>query len=116
MRAFCVAWDRGAEARTGRELPGKGQKPGQKPRKAVSQWSTFESGPLAPWEKCGNRVKSLESREPVDHSVEWTTSFWEKCRNLVKSPKNRELVDHSVEWSTSCWEKCRNLVKSSEKS
>ena len=43
--------------------------------KAVSQWSTLWSGPLAGparWEKCRNRG---ESREPVDHFVEWTTSW-----------------------------------------
>ena len=48
----------------------------------MSQWSTLLSGPLAGaeiLEKCRNWV---ESREPVAHSVEWTTSSDGKAENL----------------------------------
>ena len=69
----------GAEARIGRELPGKEPKLSQKPGKGMSQWSTLESGPLAPWGRAETRSKAWKSREPVVHSIEWTTSSWEKC-------------------------------------
>ena len=55
---------------------------GETGEKAVSQWTTLLSGPLAGperREKCRNRV---ESREPVDHFVEWTTSSGVKAKPL----------------------------------
>ena len=52
--------------------------------KAVSQWSTLPSGPLARvegLEKGGNWGKS---REPVVHFVEWTTSWAGKAGKVQK--------------------------------
>ena len=52
-----------------------GWKKAETGEEAVSQWSTLPSGPLARLErpeKCG---KQGESREPVDDSLEWTTSW-----------------------------------------
>ncbi|ESK65464.1 hypothetical protein GCWU000182_01141 [Abiotrophia defectiva ATCC 49176] len=40
----------------------------------MSQWSTLSSGPLAPGKSAETGSKAPKSREPVDHSVEWTTS------------------------------------------
>ena len=55
----------------------------------------------APRKAAETRSKAPKSREPVVHSVEWTTSSWEKGRNQAKSPKRCEPVVHSFEWSTS---------------
>ena len=41
----------------------------------MSQWTTLESGPLARSETQGKGPNWDESREPVDHFVEWTTSW-----------------------------------------
>ena len=54
----------------------------------------------APRKAAETRSKAPKSREPVVHSVEWTTSSWEKGGNWAKSPKSREPVDHSFDWST----------------
>ncbi len=43
------------------------------PRKAVSQWTTPSSGPLAPLKSAETVSKAPQSREPVVHSLEWTT-------------------------------------------
>ncbi|ESK65509.1 hypothetical protein GCWU000182_01132 [Abiotrophia defectiva ATCC 49176] len=59
----------------------------QKPRKVVSQWTTFESGPLAPGERAETGSKASKSREPVVHFKEWTTSSWEQGSNQFKSPE-----------------------------
>ena len=80
----------------------------QKPGKVVSQWSTLLSGPLAARGSVENESKARKSCEPVDHSVEWTTSCPGKCRNRVKSQEKL--------WTTGCPEKYSNLAKSSEKS
>ena len=40
----------------------------------MSQWTTPSSGPLADLESVRKRLKGRKSREPVAHSVEWTTS------------------------------------------
>ena len=68
-------------------LPGRRRKLGQKPGKGASQWSTFWSGPLAPWEKAETGSKARKRREPVVHSGEWTTSSQGEGRNWVKSPE-----------------------------
>ena len=39
----------------------------------MSQWPTRQSGPLAELESAQKRLKRRKSREPVVHSVEWTT-------------------------------------------
>ena len=57
----------------------------QKPGKAVSQWSTPSSRPLAARGSAENESKARTSCEPVVHSVEWATSSLGKCRNRVKS-------------------------------
>ncbi len=57
----------------------------QKPGKAVSQWSTPSSGPLAARESAEIGPKARKSHEPVVHFVEWTTSSPEKGSNLAKS-------------------------------
>ena len=80
----------------------------QKPGKAVSQWSTPSSRPLAAWESVENGPKARKSREPVVHSVEWTTSYPRKCRKRVKSQEKL--------WTTGCPKKYSNLAESSEKS
>lgn len=40
----------------------------------MSQWPTLPSGPLAGLVSAQKRLKGRKSREPVAHSVEWTTS------------------------------------------
>lgn len=50
----------------------------------MSQWSTLRSGPLATWENAEKGPKCRESREPVDHFEEWTTSYMGKGQ---KEPK-----------------------------
>ncbi len=53
----------------------------------MSQWSTLESGPLAPRERAEIRSKAGKRYEPVVHFVEWTTSSPEQGSNQVKSPE-----------------------------
>ena len=55
-----AAWEKGERA--------------QNAEKAESQWSTLESGPLVAWEKDEKGPKYRESRKPVVHFEEWTTS------------------------------------------
>ena len=50
----------------------------------MSQWSTLESGPLARSETQEKGPNWDESREPVVHFGEWTTSW---VSNLVKGVK-----------------------------
>ena len=85
-------------------------KTGQKPGKGVSQWSTLESGPLAPWESAENGSKAPKSLEPVVHFEEWTTGFMEKAEKRQKSRKG------ASQWTTSSPEKYSKLAKSYEKS
>ena len=47
---------------------------GETGAKAASQWSTPSSGPLAREERREKDRNWVESHEPVDHFVEWTTS------------------------------------------
>ena len=49
-------------------------------------------------EKGRNRGKS---REPVDHSFEWTTSWVGKAGKAGNWGESREPVDDSFEWTTS---------------
>ncbi len=55
-------------------LPETGKK-AQNGAKSRSQWSTLSSGPLARSESWERGAKRGKSWEPVDHSVEWTTSW-----------------------------------------
>ena len=48
----------------------------------MSQWSTLESGPLAGLESMEKGRNRGKSREPVDHSFEWATSWAGKAKNL----------------------------------
>jgi len=48
---------------------------GETGEKATSQWSTLESGPLAGLESMEKGRNRGKSREPVVHFVEWTTSW-----------------------------------------
>ncbi len=78
----------------------------------MSQWSTLRSGPLATWKKDEKGPKCRESREPVVHFGEWTTSYMEKDEKGPKCRKSGELVDHFGEWTTSYMGKGRKEVKS----
>ena len=69
--------------------------------KAVSQWSTLESGPLA-------RLESLEKAEIVEKATSQWTTFWsgplarlERPEKCGKQGESREPVDDSFEWTTS---------------
>ena len=53
----------------------------------MSQWSTLESGPLAGMESMEKGRNRGKSREPVDHSFEWTTSSVGKA-GKESSPKS----------------------------
>ena len=57
----------------------------------MSQWSTPLSGPLAARKSAETGPKARKSREPVVHSVEWTTSSPEKGSNQVRSPEKVTL-------------------------
>ena len=66
----------------------------------MSQWSTLESGPLAPRDKAETGTKARKRREPVVHSGEWTTSSPGGGGNWVKSQEKARAsgplfgVDH----------------------
>ena len=53
----------------------------------MSQWSTPSSGPLAARESAETGPKARKSREPVVHSVEWTTSCPKKAATGSETPK-----------------------------
>ena len=52
----------------------------------LRQWSTFQSGPLAPLIWPENRVKCPITCEPVVHFPEWTTGSSDLAGKKVKSP------------------------------
>ena len=86
----------------------KGRKAGGKPG---------ASGPLARSETGEKARKPGESREPVDHFKEWTTSSARNREKGGKPGKSREPVVHSDEWTTSSarnWEKGGKPGKSRE--
>ena len=53
----------------------------------MSQWSTLESGPLAPLKSAATGSKARKRCEPVVHSLEWTTSSLGKGRNWGQKPE-----------------------------
>lgn len=61
----------------------------QKLGKAVSQWSTLETGPLAAWGSAETRSEARKSHEPVVHSTEWTTGSPEKAATWSEAPKKQ---------------------------
>ena len=81
----------------------------------MSQWSTLRSGPLATWKKDEKGPKCRESREPVVHFGEWTTSYMEKDEKGPKCRKSGELVVHSLESGPlATWEKDEKSPKCRE--
>ena len=59
----------------------KRPKPGGK---VMSQWSTLLSGPLARMARPGKGRNRAGSREPVVHSIEWTTGWAGKAGKVQK--------------------------------
>ncbi len=60
----------------------------------MSQWSTLESGPLAPREKAETGSEAGKSRELVVHSVEWTTGSPKKAATWPEAPKSHAPIPH----------------------
>ena len=85
--------------------PGKGPKLGQKLRKVVSQWTTPSSGPLAPRKRAETRSKARKVASQWPTLSSGPLAPREKAEIRSKARKNREPVDHSLEWTTSSWEK-----------
>ena len=69
-------------------------------RFGVSQWPTFQTGPLAPLFLPETRGKRRFLRELVVHSPEWTTGSVDFAGNQEKTPILWEPVVHFLEWTT----------------